>query len=85
MRGVTLPWQLVEAHDPGPVYLPELSYAVERVWEKLVDGKIEASSRIAAGSRNEREGMVSGFVFMSRMAGVLYRRIRSGTLLSPGS
>src|SRR5271163_1685799 len=72
VRGVTLPWQLVDAHEPGPVYFPAASYAEPCVCAEIVDAKIAHAKIAAAGSRNQRENVVSGVVFMSRLARLLY-------------
>src|SRR5271154_4235711 len=72
VRGVTLPWQLVDAHEPGPVYFPAASYAESRVCAEIVDAKIAHAKIAAAVSGNQRENVVSGVVFMSRLARLLY-------------
>src|SRR5208282_4935181 len=72
VRGKMLPWQLVEAQEPGPVYLPAPSGAVARVCEKLLGERTLHSSRAAESTRNKPRDFDSSLVFMCRLAGVLY-------------
>jgi hypothetical protein len=70
-----LPWQLVEAHEPGPVYFPTPSVAVARSCDNVVDGKMQPSRKAAPSSRKIPKDFASSFVFMSCLARVLYRKI----------
>src|SRR3974390_52612 len=65
--GVIAPWQAVEAHDPGPVYFPapgDAPPACAKQESGSTANETTKPSRIAAGGRNTREGLV-GFVFIS--------------------
>jgi hypothetical protein len=47
--GFTLPWQLVAAHEPGPMYLTGSGVSAEE--EAEVEQKEMATARIKAGQR----------------------------------
>jgi hypothetical protein len=74
-----LPWQVVDAQEPGPVYLPAASsdFAVAgdelaRFCEKASSGKIEAKiARIARriGTFTVRECAALSLVVIFRLAG----------------
>src|SRR6266481_6710135 len=74
-----LPWQLLEAHDPGPVYLPAPSETLPRVigvalrpCEDLSVEMMQAASIAAPRTREMRnrwERSASGVFFISSLSG----------------
>ena len=52
-----LPWQLVEAHEPGPVYFPTPSVAVARSCDKVVDGKMQPEQEGSAQQQEDSQGL----------------------------
>src|SRR4029077_4538255 len=79
IRGWMLPWQLLEAHDPGPVYFPVPSEALTRAFrvpvrpcEKPSVEMIQAASIATPRTcemRNRWERSASGIFFISGLRG----------------
>lgn len=63
-RGRTLPWQLVDAHEPGPVYLPAPTEPTARVCEKVFDGERAHNRRAAASTGTSPKELVSAVLCM---------------------
>jgi hypothetical protein len=73
-RGWMPPWQLVEAQEPGPVYLPAPSAAdgLDLDCEKLWGGRRQAVMIAATERRKMRSGcggVASSFFFNFRLGG----------------